>query len=174
MPNSPQVVTILYQGKPLHFVCGPYMDRIGGTVGVKLAREIDRPCDIDMPCKDFGAWTPEEYQDGLQKIIAATLAGRVCYIGCMGGIGRTGTVLAGLYRTLSVSDEDPVAWVRRNYLKTAVETEDQKRLARTFNVDYVRRTLNLDPDGVTPFEEYIASFIRWMRDPFGRTKRPQF
>ena len=47
---------------------------------------------------------------------------------CVGGTGRTGTVLAilaALSGQLSTDDTDPVAWLRHNYYDDAVESEEQ-------------------------------------------------
>ena len=47
---------------------------------------------------------------------------------CVGGTGRTGTVLAilaGITLQLGPDDTDPVDWVRQHYYDDAVETEEQ-------------------------------------------------
>ncbi|MBE0636646.1 phosphatase, partial [Candidatus Bipolaricaulota bacterium] len=47
-------------------------------------------------------------------------------IGCIGGLGRTGTVLACLAILAGVPTTEAVAWVRDHYDARAVETTDQE------------------------------------------------
>jgi protein-tyrosine phosphatase len=48
-------------------------------------------------------------------------------IACGGGVGRTGTALAGIAVLAGVPRTEAVAWVRRRYNKRAVETPWQRR-----------------------------------------------
>lgn len=52
------------------------------------------------------------------------LAGDKVFVGCIGGHGRTGTVLAALMAHLNVTD-DPISYVRDNYCHKAVEVSTQ-------------------------------------------------
>lgn len=159
----PRVVTIRYRNRPLHFIAGPYVERIPGTLGMKLAGEINLPCDIDMPTKDFGVWKHREFEDGLIKAITLAMAGELVYIGCMAGQGRTGTVVAALFRTLANSTEDPIKWTRRTYNPHAVETAEQAALVRSFDVQRIHDLLSLDPDGKVTLEEMAARFGLFLR-----------
>ncbi len=47
-------------------------------------------------------------------------------IGCIGGLGRTGTVLACIAVLVGVRAGDAVEWVRDHYNRAAVETTDQE------------------------------------------------
>ncbi|MCK5246315.1 protein tyrosine phosphatase, partial [Candidatus Bipolaricaulota bacterium] len=47
-------------------------------------------------------------------------------IGCIGGLGRTGTVLACMAILSGVSAEGAVDWGRTNYDSRAVETSEQE------------------------------------------------
>ena len=47
-------------------------------------------------------------------------------IGCLGGLGRTGTVLACMAVLAGVDPLDAVPWVRENYRSGAIETPDQE------------------------------------------------
>jgi hypothetical protein len=58
--------------------------------------------------------------------------GQVVEVGCLGGLGRTGTVLACMAVLAGVDAEDAVAWVRANYRIGAVETPDQEAWVRSF------------------------------------------
>jgi hypothetical protein len=54
------------------------------------------------------------------------LAGKKIHVGCVGGHGRTGMVLAALVRELS-GIVDAITYVRDNYCTKAVESEEQVR-----------------------------------------------
>ena len=59
------------------------------------------------------------------KVLPVESSVAVC---CVGGTGRTGTVLAilaGLTHQLGPDDTDPVQWMRAHYYDDAVETEEQ-------------------------------------------------
>jgi protein-tyrosine phosphatase len=56
-----------------------------------------RDLDVDyqrFPIQDFGVPTPQALRHILDKLDAALAAGKVVYVHCWGGIGRTGTVIA--------------------------------------------------------------------------------
>jgi hypothetical protein len=62
-------------------------------------------------------------------------AGDNVHVGCIGGHGRTGMVLAAVVSKLGVSNT-PIAYVRQNYCADAVETEEQiKFLAKHYNAE---------------------------------------
>lgn len=62
----------------------------------------------------------------IQDALARARAGERVEIGCLGGQGRTGTVLACMAVLAGVSASEAVTWVRRNYSPTAVETPEQE------------------------------------------------
>ena len=81
-----------------------------------------------IPWADFG--TPRDSEEAARQIEAAfsrAKRGQVVEIGCVGGLGRTGTVLACLAVLAGVAPTDAVPWVRRNYDVRAVETLDQQQ-----------------------------------------------
>ena len=107
---------------------------------------------------DFGLymdkrWAPEwpaeliEWQDfGLPRDDAAARAqirgafararaGERVEVGCLGGLGRTGTVLACMATLAGVPADEAVAWVRANYDVRAVETPEQEEWVRAFMRD---------------------------------------
>ena len=53
-------------------------------------------------------------------------------VGCAGGLGRTGTVLACMAILAGIRPDDAVCWVKRNYDVEAVETDAQKAFVRAF------------------------------------------
>ncbi len=53
-------------------------------------------------------------------------------IGCVGGLGRTGTVLACMVVLAGVPVNDAVGWVRANYDRNAIERPNQEQWVRWF------------------------------------------
>ena len=79
-----------------------------------------------MAWEDFGL--PTDPDAATRQITAAyrrAAAGERVEIGCVGGLGRTGTVLACMAVLAGVAAEHAVAWVREHYDPRAVETPDQ-------------------------------------------------
>lgn len=86
---------------------------------------------IDWP--DFGVPENEsELFDAIVEIHARAKVGEVVEIACYGGLGRTGTVLSCLAVCAGVPASDAVEWVRSNYDRRAVETEEQQQLVEAF------------------------------------------
>ena len=80
---------------------------------------------IDWP--DFGL--PTDSKAAARQIITAyqrAKSGERLEIGCIGGLGRTGTVLACLAILAGVPADESVEWVRANYNAHAVETQEQE------------------------------------------------
>jgi Swiss Army Knife protein, DSP-PTPase phosphatase domain len=48
-------------------------------------------------------------------------------VGCLGGLGRTGTVLACMTVLAGLDPTAAIAWVREHYRAEAIETTDQER-----------------------------------------------
>jgi protein-tyrosine phosphatase len=62
----------------------------------------------------------------IRDAFARARAGEVVEVGCAGGLGRTGTVLACMAVLAGVPSSHAVAWVRANYDAHAVETPEQE------------------------------------------------
>lgn len=60
------------------------------------------------------------------------LAGEAVEVACLGGVGRTGTVMACVAVLSGVPAEEAVAWTRAHYHPKAVETPWQRRWVRRF------------------------------------------
>jgi hypothetical protein len=77
--------------------------------------------------KDFGL--PSTYETAAQQIqdgFRQAQDGQQVEVGCKGGYGRTGTVLACMAILAGVPPGDAAKWVRANYRAGAVETRDQE------------------------------------------------
>lgn len=129
----------LRPGKVFRVAAGPYLSRLDGSVGVRLASEINRPFDIEVPCIDFGTPKMVDMQLGVEAAVKVITKGYLVYAGCMGGVGRTGTFLACLAKAFG--EQSPVYYVRTNYLSHAVETQGQRELVADF--EPTRRTLSM-------------------------------
>ncbi len=77
---------------------------------------------VDWP--DYGVPPlPRDWWHALVNYIKSRDGGTV-YVGCTGGIGRTGTALA-IMAHIALGVEEPIAWVRAHYLDHAVESAAQ-------------------------------------------------
>jgi protein-tyrosine phosphatase len=88
---------------------------------------------IDWP--DFGV--PSSRADAVSAIVDAyrrALSGARVEVGCAGGLGRTGTVLACMAVIAGVPATEAVGWVRSHYDVRAIETADQEEWVHWFAV----------------------------------------
>ncbi len=107
-------------------------------IGVLMAQELSNmPHDIYIGARDFSTPDMKAFRRGLMQSIARMASGDQLYVGCMGGIGRTGLFLAGLAKIMGT--EDPVGYVRMHYLSHAVETEEQQDFITDLRVDDIQR-----------------------------------
>jgi hypothetical protein len=90
------------------------------------------PADL-IEWEDFGLPAePERAARQIRAAFARARAGERVEVGCAGGFGRTGTVLACMATLAGVSAADAVKWVRANYDRRAVETPQQEEFVRSF------------------------------------------
>lgn len=83
--------------------------------------------------EDFGLPTnPELAAQQIVEAFGRARGGELVEVGCLGGSGRTGTVLACMAVLAGVPQAEAVAWVRANYRPQAVETADQEAWVRWF------------------------------------------
>ncbi len=112
---------------------GPFTAMPDGAFGLCLdphAPNRDAAA-LTLDIVDFGLPDPAALSATLDALRAAMAAepGRLFYVGCRAGLGRTGTVLACLAAEAGVAG-DPVAWVRAQHDPRAVETPAQEAFAR--------------------------------------------
>jgi hypothetical protein len=82
---------------------------------------------------DYGL--PTNSSDADSKIRAAfarARAGEHVEVGCLGGTGRTGTVLACMAVLSGVPAAEAIEWVRQHYKRGAVETPAQEKWVTVF------------------------------------------
>jgi hypothetical protein len=90
------------------------------------------PADV-VAWPDFGL--PVEPEVAAGQITAAfrrAHRGELVEVGCLGGSGRTGTVLACMAVLAGVPPAGAVPWVREAYRREAVETADQEAWVQWF------------------------------------------
>ncbi|MGW7538873.1 protein-tyrosine phosphatase family protein [Amycolatopsis sp. NPDC054798] len=78
---------------------------------------------------------PRDREGARREIVGLherAVAGEAVEVACLGGVGRTGTVLACLVTLGGVGAEEAVEWVRREHHPRAVETPWQRRWVRWF------------------------------------------
>jgi protein-tyrosine phosphatase len=86
---------------------------------------------VDWP--DYGVPAdPEAAARSIRDAFTRARSGERVEIGCAGGFGRTGTVLACMATLAGVPLDESVEWVRDAYHPRAVETPNQEDWVRWF------------------------------------------
>jgi len=116
---------------------GPYRNRPKDLPGFCMAEELmDLPHDVAIPTRDFSVPEPEDMMKGLEKARYYLKKDGSLYVGCMGGIGRTGLFM-GAMTLLSFMSQywmpnqaalavEAIKYVRDNYKGHAIETKQQE------------------------------------------------
>lgn len=153
---------------------GPFKqhERTRRLFAINMAEEITNPADIRIPTQDFSVPGTTNMIFGIIAAIEAMKDGKDVYVGCMGGIGRTGLFigcLAKVMRDWAVEENiptqigDPVAFTRQNYKKNAIETSAQMDFVRSFPtgevLDAIRNMLFVPVAPSTP----MAAFLLWIK-----------
>lgn len=119
---------------------GPYAKKPARLPGVCLAPELshlESEHVINIP--DYGVPNVQDKNEGLKAILRVLKEHKAVYIGCWGGIGRTGLVLGLLYRLAEDTHPktDPVEWVRAVHVAHAIETSAQESFVRETSLDAI-------------------------------------
>lgn len=114
----------------------------GGSCSLPVEADIHIGLDASMKDHDSSfPWNPgtafyyrivdyrapsnhDSFKKMIEWIAQEIKSGKKVHIGCIGGHGRTGTVLSALVAYMNVST-DPIKYVRENYCKKAVESQEQ-------------------------------------------------
>jgi hypothetical protein len=135
---------------------GPYRSKPSDIIhGVNMAKEIKAHATIYVPTVDFSIPDSNTFLLGLIRGVLVLREHGEIYVGCMGGIGRTGLYLGGLAKIMYLAGELDVTpdgqlapyvkYVRDNYYGHAIETIEQ--------LDFLAR---LDVSGITKELHSIA------------------
>jgi len=117
--------------------------------------------DMEAP-KDLGSFN--KLLDFLAEAIAS---GKKVHCGCIGGHGRTGTVLAALVSVIT-GEKDAITYVRDNYCKKAVESVAQiEFLHKNYGIVRVDSTKGAftGMSNVAPIPTYREFASRWESKP---------
>lgn len=117
---------------------GPYRYKPVDFFGINMAAEIPMPADVRIPTEDFSVPDEQEFLRGIRKGLVALALKKKVYVGCMGGIGRTGLYMAGIAKALGYAS--PVDHVRGEYVPIAVETREQRQYLEKLDMSSVNLT----------------------------------
>lgn len=79
---------------------------------------------------------PESFKKLIEWLSVQLIANKLIHLGCIGGHGRTGLVLAALYKHVT-GEADAITYVRKNYCEKAVESKEQ--------VDFLHKHFGITP-----------------------------
>lgn len=138
------MMPLVLGGKTYTIFGGPFRSKPGEfngkpLRGVKMAAEIGLPCDVNVPTEDFNVPEIDALKSGLRQAVNLLLDGETLWVGCMGGIGRTGLFLAALAKL--AGQDDPVRYVRSTYLSHAVETQQQQAYIAGLDLSDIKKDL---------------------------------
>lgn len=116
-------------GRPIHLDCDVY-------VALQAGSYVSLPYPWDA---GYGQIVQVQYsiQDGkapsnveafgkmISWLVEQIKEGKKVHVGCIGGHGRTGVVLAAIVNKMMPEEEDPISYVRQNYCQSAVESSEQ-------------------------------------------------
>lgn len=119
---------------------GPFdsWDGIGVGICLEARSALAGRASLCLDIKDFAPPTQAQFIAALVAILRSPAEVPV-YVGCRAGIGRTGTILAGMAKL--AGEADPIGYVRAHYHPEAVETPEQAEAVALLDVSAVRRAL---------------------------------
>lgn len=105
----------------------PQVEQYNLPQNLRAFTENQSPSLLQIEWPDFSIikWTTEDYKRLLQAIADDQI--KTVYICCVGGHGRTGTLMCILASLSNVIPDDacPVEWLRNKYCQNVVESEEQ-------------------------------------------------
>lgn len=127
----------LASGKTGWLHAGPTREMPEGYRLIRCAEEIPVAVEdvaYDLGAKDFEILPKDAVMFSLPDILSDLEDGRPLFVGCMGGTGRTGTLLAILVaQHPAFTGEMAVAYIRQVYKPHAVETPEQREQVERFS-----------------------------------------
>ena len=134
--HLPEALRLLLLGVERTIHGGPFDAFAPPAIGVCLETRSAQAhlARVVIDIADFAAPGRAVFETGLAEILRAMRAqpDAAVYVGCRAGLGRTGTVLAGLAKLAGIAE--PVAWVRAQYDARAVETAEQEAAVAALDV----------------------------------------
>lgn len=166
------IVTIpipLASGKTGWIAAGPTRELPSSHLLVRCAREIKVSPDsiaFDVGTADFTTFDESVVKLHLPGILEALEDGERLYVGCAGGTGRTGTLLAILVaQHPAFSGQAAIDYIRKVYRPHAIETPEQE--------EQVRRMagLNLWPLPTPALNVHSSAMMDRAEPPLAEPKR---
>lgn len=89
---------------------------------------------------------PAKFIALIDYLVGMLAVGATVHVGCIGGHGRTGLVIASIVARLKITpDNNAIGWTREHYCKRAIETKAQE------NFVVVHFGAAMPPAGATPY-----------------------
>jgi len=120
---------------PITVHAGPITMAPSDMLAVNLRAEAPEHGNYFFPIKDFSIPLVPQTMDLMENLLSAGINRGELYVGCAGGTGRTGLILAMFARV--ASDDPPVSAVRAAYKKHAVETSEQMEFVHSFPPNWI-------------------------------------
>ncbi len=160
------VIEVQLNGRRVTVLSGPYRDKPDEVRGVKLAKELDLPCDVDLPIRDYCIPSVSSMVRGLREAFEILGEDQIIYVGCFGGIGRTGMFLAlmvrfmALHRTLKPAPKTGFRlwWAKLTWGREFEDITPEDQLMRMQPVNYVRANVNPHAVETTEQELFVTGF----------------
>ncbi len=144
MGTKSNSIEVMIFGRNIEIFGGPYRDRPSDIPGVCMAAELGNlPNDVFIPTADYNVPDVEVLVNGMLDAYDMALTHGRLYVGCWGGIGRTGLFMACFMRAVVPNDLSDliILALRGTYNKHAVETDEQVEFVHNFPAKRVRRRM---------------------------------
>lgn len=169
MPTK--TIPIFLPGDKIAWVAaGPTRELPADRKLIRCAREIpveDAVVAFDVATADFFPFDTYLLEQALPAILRALEDGERLYVGCMGGTGRTGTMLAILAaQHPAMSGAEAITYIRQVYKSGAVETSEQEAQVMHFGAHKVSAPVNVRTPQTKgfPFNPWNPmNWVRWWR-----------
>lgn len=139
------VMPLTIQGNSVLVLGGPYRQAPFDLIPTyNMAKEIPNPATHRLPIADFSVPTVEEAVPVVAYALMDLMSTGYIYVGCMGGIGRTGLFMGLLAEYAKIHGMQTVGalggtvpYVRAFYKSYAIETDLQQEFIANFDYDAV-------------------------------------
>lgn len=129
-PRPQHYIEFEYQGAKRRVYGGSFFHapQSDDFLTINLMAEHPLDCDIYFPIKDYDI--PSD-SNAVKEVLDQILkTDKSIYMGCFGGVGRTGLMMSCLLKYIGHSN--PIDEVRQQYSSHAVETSEQKQFVEQF------------------------------------------